>query len=181
MTKTDIIIATEKIFARFTEVCNSIDESPFFTRLADKWSIAENVQHIIISTNMSSLAWYLPRFIVRWMAGKPNRNSRTYDELKDKYYKKLADGGRASARFVPKPIQIKYGKQRLMENWQKAAAKFISTLAKNRNENDLDNYLVKHPLLCRITLRELGYFTIFHTEHHLNTIEKLTKPHDPIL
>ncbi|MBL7703198.1 MAG: DinB family protein [Ferruginibacter sp.] len=175
MTKTEIIQDAEKIFSRFSQTCSVIDEPVFFNRPDEKWSVAENVQHIIISTNMSSLAWYLPRFVVRWMAGKPNRNSRTYDELKDKYYKKLADGGRASARFVPKPIEIKYGKQKLMDNWNKAAAKFINTLTKNRTEDDLDNYLVKHPLLGRITLRELGYFTIFHTEHHLHTIEKLTK------
>lgn len=173
MTKTEIITANEKIFARFSETSASIDETSFFKRPGDKWSVAENVQHIIISTNMSSLAWYMPRFIVKLMAGKPNRNSRTYDDLKNKYYKKLADGGRASARFVPKPIQVKYGKLKLMGNWNKAAAKFLKTLAKNRTEADLDNYLVKHPLLGRITLRELGYFTIFHTEHHLNTIEKL--------
>jgi len=74
------------------------------------------VQHLIISTNTSSLAWNLPLFLVRLIGGTPNRNSRTYDELKDKYYQKLSEGGRASSRFVPKPIEIKYGKQKLLDN-----------------------------------------------------------------
>ncbi len=173
MTKTEIITAAESIFAGFSESCNSIDELAFFTRCNEKWTVAENVQHLIISTNTSSLAWYLPKFMVRWIGGTPNRNSRTYDELKDKYYKKLSDGGRASGRFVPKPIEIKYGKQKLMDNWNNAAGKFTRSLAKNRTEKDLDAYLVKHPLLGRITLRELGYFTIFHTEHHLQSIQKI--------
>jgi DinB superfamily len=172
MTKTEIIIAAENAFAQLSQTCNGIDEVAFFKTLSKKWSVAENVQHLIISTNTSSLAWYLPLFLVRWIGGTPNRNSRTYDELKDKYYKKLSEGGRASSRFVPKPIEIKYGKQKLLDNWNKATTKFITTLNKNRSEKNLDNYLIKHPLLGRITLRELGYFTIFHTEHHLHSIHK---------
>lgn len=172
MTKNEIITAAENAFTRLSQGCNGIDEVLFFRRPGEKWSVAENIQHLIISTNTSSLAWYLPLFLVRWIGGTPNRNSRTYDELKDKYYKKLSEGGRASSRFVPKPIEIKYGKQKLLDNWNNATAKFIRTLRKNRTEKDLDNYLVKHPLLGRITLRELGYFTIFHTEHHLHSIQK---------
>jgi hypothetical protein len=172
MTNPEIIKAAENAFTLLSKTCNGIDEVAFFRHPGEKWSVAENVQHLIISTNTSSYAWYLPLFLVRWIGGTPNRNSRTYDELKDKYYKKLSEGGRASSRFVPKPMEIKYGKQKLLDNWNKAAAKFIKALHKNRSEKDLDNYLIKHPLLGRITLRELGYFTIFHTEHHLHSIQK---------
>ncbi|MFZ1451457.1 MAG: DinB family protein [Ferruginibacter sp.] len=172
MTKPEIIQQTEKAFTQLSSTCKGIDEVAFFKRPDEKWSAAENVQHLIISTNASTLAWYLPLFLVRWIGGTPNRNSRTYDELKNKYYKKLSEGGRASNRFVPKPFEIKYGKKKLLDNWNKATAKFINTLTKNRSEKDLDSYLVKHPLLGRITLRELGYFTIFHTEHHLHSIQK---------
>ena len=174
MTKTEIIITSEKGFNLFSKTCNSMDEALLFKKPDDKWSAAENIQHLIISTKMTALAYWLPKFIVRLVAGKPNRPSRTYKELKDKYYKKLADGGRASGVFVPKPIEIKYGKQKLMDNWQKSTAGFIKALAKNRTEKDLDNYLAKHPLLGRITLRELCYFTIFHTEHHLEAIHKIS-------
>ncbi len=183
MTKTEIITVAEKGFKHFSETCSNIDEALFFKKPTDKWSAAENIQHLIISTRMTALAYRLPKFIVRLIGGKPNRPSRSYEELKEKYYKKLADGGRASGVFVPKPIEIKYGKparmnrsdgQKLMDNWQKATAGFIKALAKNRTEKDLDNYLAKHPLLGRITLRELCYFTIFHTEHHLQAIHKIS-------
>jgi hypothetical protein len=174
MTKTGIITDAEKIFHQFSETCNSMDEALLFKKPDEKWSAAENIQHLIISTNMTTLAYRLPKFIVRLIGGKPNRASRTYEELKDKYYKKLADGGRASGRFVPKPIEIKYGKEKLLSNWQSATAGFIRALTNNRAENDLDNYLAKHPLLGRITLRELCYFTIFHTEHHLQAVRKIS-------
>ena len=172
MNKPEIIIAADNIFNQFSATCNSINETVFFIRPQNKWSAAENMQHLIISTNTTTLGFSLPAFLVRWVGGTPNRASRSYDELKDKYYKKLSEGGRASGRFVPKPIEIKYGKQKLMDNWHKATAKFLKALTKNRTEKYLDNYLVRHPLLGRITLRELCYFTVFHTQHHLNSILK---------
>ena len=174
MTKIEIISAAENTFAQFSENCNSMDEAVLFKKPDSKWSAAENIQHMVISTNITTLAYRLPKFIVRLIGGKPNRASRSYQELKDKYYKKLADGGKASGLFVPKPIEIKYGKQKLMDSWRKATDGFIKALIKNRTEKDLDNYLAKHPLLGRITLRELCYFTIFHTEHHLQAIHKIS-------
>ena len=173
MTKTEIITAAENIFNQFSETCSTIDETCLFKRPANKWSAAENMQHLIISTNTTAFAFWLPKFLVRWTGGTPNRISLTFDELKDKYYKKLSEGGKASSsRFIPKPIDIKYGKQKLIDNWDRATAKFIKALIKNRSEKDLDSYLVKHPLLGRITLRELCYFTVFHTQHHLHSIKK---------
>jgi hypothetical protein len=177
LTKEQIIIAAEKMFAAFSKACEAMDESTFFTKpSADKWSVAENVQHLIISTNTTTLAYTLPAFIVRWVGGTPNRDSRSYEALVDRYNEKLAAGGKASGRFIPKPIEIKYGKQKLMENWNKATVKFIEALKNKTGESKLDDYLARHPLLGRITLRELCYFTIYHTEHHLNIINNISNP-----
>jgi DinB superfamily len=170
MNKEEIITATEEAFLAFKNYCTTVDENLFFNKPGAKWSIAENVQHLIVSTNTSSLAWLLPKFLVQWVGGRPNRPSMPYEALVTKYKNKLAQGGAASGRFIPKPLKISFGKQQLMTNWERAAQKFISTLQKNRTENDLDKYLVKHPLLGRITLRELCYFTIYHTQHHLSIV-----------
>lgn len=175
MTKTAIITASENIFSQFSETCDRIDETAMFAKPGLKWSVAENIRHMVISTNMTTLAYRLPKFIVKWIGGTPNRQSRSYEELKEKYYKKLSEGGRASGRFVPKPIEVNYGKRKLVDSWNASTAKYLSSLTANRTEEDLDNYLARHPLLGRITLRELCYFTIFHTEHHLKTIRELTQ------
>lgn len=172
MNKQEIITASENIFRQFSETCSGMNDETLFARPSDKWSVAENIQHLVISITTTTLAYSLPKFLVKWAGGTPNRKSRSFDELKEKYYKKLSEGGRASARFVPKPIEIKYGKQKLLNNWNKATVKYIKALTSKRTEQDLDNYLARHPLLGRITLRELCYFTIFHTQHHLNSILK---------
>ncbi len=181
MTKKEIITASENIFSLFSETCSLIKDTELFARPDNKWSVAENIKHLIISTSTTTLAYSLPKFLVRWMGGTPNRASGTYEELQEKYYKKLSDGAKASGRFIPKPIEVKYGKsarmnrsdgQKLLHNWNTATVKYIGALTAKRTEEDLDHYLARHPLLGRITLRELCYFTVFHTQHHLNSIQK---------
>ncbi len=175
MTKNEIIKAAEKTFSAFTDYCTSITEFVFFDKPNTKWSVAENVQHLIVSTTTSTLAFSLPKFLVLFIGGKPNRKSKTYEELVSNYKNKLEEGGKASGRFIPNPIKLNFGKQKLMSNWKKATTKYLTAILKNRSENDLDNYLVKHPLLGKITLRELCYFTVYHTQHHLNIISSATK------
>jgi DinB superfamily len=172
MTKEEIIPAAENIFVQFSQTCGNIEEIIFFEKPGNKWSVAENMQHLILSVNTTTLAYSLPRFLVKWIGGRPNRASRTYDELLARYNKKIEEGGTASSRYVPKSIEIKYSREKILHNWKKTTSKFITSLTNNRTEKDLDAYLVKHPLLGRITLRELCYFTIFHTSHHLESIHK---------
>lgn len=38
-------------------------------------------------------------------------------------------------------------------------------------EKELDQYVLPHPLLGKLTLREMMFFTIYHVQHH----EVLTK------
>ena len=170
MNKIEIIAASHKIFGEFSDYCLNISDEIFFNQPDDKWSIAQNVDHIIISTRQTKLAYLLPKFIVRLYTGKPNRPSRSYDELVKKYHAKLEAGGKASGVFIPKIITG--GKEKLMNDWMKISAAYINTLDKNWKDDQLDNYLAPHPLLGKITLRELCYFTIYHTEHHLNIIKQ---------
>jgi hypothetical protein len=172
LNREEIITAAEKIFTAFTLTCEQLDEAAFFKAPAEnKWCVAEHVQHLITSTNITTLAYSLPLFIVRLAGGTPNRKSRTYNELVEKYRLKLSQGGRASGVFVPKKAGL--SREELIKKWEKQSVKFIAALKKTGTDNRLDNYLAKHPLLGRITLRELCYFTIYHTEHHLNTIKAI--------
>ena len=104
MNKAEIITSSNKIFGEFSDYCLNISDEIFFRQQADKWSVAQNVDHIIISTRQTKLAYLLPKFIVRLYTGKPNRPSRSYDELVKKYHAKLEAGGKASGVFIPKII-----------------------------------------------------------------------------
>jgi hypothetical protein len=158
----------------FNAYCSSISDEQFFYQPVNKWSPAQQVKHLIIAANNTKLAFALPKFIVHWYAGKPNRPSRSYDELVNKYKLKLEQGGKASGRFIPKPILASYGKQKMLHQFTSSMDKLAHAIQTKWNDSQLDQYIAPHPLLGKITLRELGYFTIHHTYHHLESIQKMT-------
>lgn len=162
--------------AAYTGYCNTLPEDSFFHSPPGKWSPAQQTKHLITATRTAKMAFTLPVFIVRLVGGKANRNSRSYDELVSKYLQKLQQGGRASGRYIPKPIEASYGKEKLLTALTASALQFTAAINKNRTEMQLDKYIAPHPLLGKITLRELCYFTIYHTHHHLDNIKKMTAP-----
>ena len=171
MNKAEIIVASKSIFNEFTAYCRNVPDDKFFYQPTDKWSIAQNVDHLVRSIKQTKLAYLLPKFIIRLYVGKPNRASRSYDELVAKYNLKLASGGKASGVFIPPPV-TNITKEKLINNWNKKTDEYLKVLGKNWNDENLDQYIAPHPLLGKITLRELCYFTIYHTEHHLNIIKQ---------
>jgi len=158
----------------FSSYSTSITDEQFFHQPEGKWSPAQQVKHLIIAAGNTRLAFALPKFIIRWYTGKPNRPSRSYDELVAKYKLKLEQGGKASGRFIPKPIPAGYGKQKMQDQFKISMGKLTHSIKSKWKEPQLDQYIAPHPLLGKITLRELGYFTIYHTYHHLESIQKIT-------
>jgi len=172
LSKKEIIQQVEIVSKELTGFCSGINEVVFFRQPTSKWSIAQNLTHLITSANMTGLAYRLPRFIVRIYGGKPNRSSRTYDELIAKYKLKLEQGGRASGRFIPKLISQQEGKEKMISTFSAAMLRLNSDIEKKWKDPQLDQYIAPHPLLGKITLRELCYFTIYHIKHHLNIIKE---------
>lgn len=160
--------------AAYNLYCQSIPGHLFFQQPEGKWSPAQQTKHLITSTNMARLAFVLPGFMVRLIGGKPNRPSRSYDELVNRYHTKLAEGGQASGRYIPKAIPESTGREKWLRKYEQSMIKMAAVIGKIKNEERLDQYLAPHPLLGKITLRELAYFTIYHSHHHLESIRKMT-------
>jgi hypothetical protein len=82
----------------------------------------------------------------------------------------LSTGGKASGRFVPQIISFKK-KDFIVKKYDIQKENLIKKVKKQREE-ELDNYILPHPLLGKITLREMLFFTIYHNEHHLQIVTK---------
>lgn len=171
LSKIEISKSLEDSTKEFSTFCSGISNEQFFRQPVDKWSVAQNIKHLITSAKMTKLAYRLPKFMVRIYTGKPNRPSRSYDELVAKYQLKLAQGGRASGQFVAKPVSTKEKKDNILHSFTLEMESLISAIQKNWDDQQLDKYLAPHPLLGKLTLRELCYFTIYHTKHHLSIIK----------
>jgi hypothetical protein len=175
LSKEEIIQQLQKAAADFTGCCAMITEGLFFSQPPAKWSIAQNTRHLIIAADKTRLAYSLPKFMLQLITGKPNRSSRTYDELVEKYQLKLQQGGRAGKAFTPQSISSNISKEKMITDFSKAMKRLIQKIQQNWKDEQLDEYLAPHPLLGKITHRELCYFTIYHTYHHLATIQTRLK------
>jgi len=172
LSKEQILTRLGEVTAAFSSFCTAVPGDFFFRQPAAKWSVAQNVTHLVISADITRLAYRLPKFLVRIYTGKPNRTSRTYDELVTRYKAKLAQGGQASGRFVAKPVSAKEKKENILAVFNRSMTSLGNSMQKKWSDKQLDQYLAPHPLLGKITLRELGYFTIYHTLHHLEIVKE---------
>lgn len=181
MLKNEIIRQLNVASEELTGFCSGIDAEIFFRQPPVKWSIAQNVKHLITSTATARLAYRLPKWFVRIYVGIPNHPSSSYDELVEKYKTILNAGGKARGRYIPKAVWPKGGRDRLLHDFSNAMVSLSKDIDHHWKEEQLDRYLAPHPALGKITLRELAYFTIYHAGHHLNIIKERLKDNNPYL
>jgi len=154
---------TEKHKAFYKELQN-LSENDFTYSLAGKWSAGQQLDHIIRSAGPVNLAFGLPGFVLRLLFGKTNRPSRSYDGLVEKYQSKLKDGGKAPGRFIPPPVRVDQREQLIQK--LESIVNSIVKRSEKYTEEQLDKLLLPHPLLGKLTFREMLYFTIYHVQHH---------------
>jgi hypothetical protein len=168
--KPQLIAALNKNVDAFNNFIASLNKEQFEAAPDGKWSAGQNLEHLIRSIKPLQPAYGLPKFMLRILFGKTNRPSRSYDELVAKYKAKLAAGGRAGGPFIPPAIFFEQ-RARLLKKYEEQKQKLIAKIEK-QSEKDLDVYILPHPLLGKVTLREMLYFTIHHNEHHLELLKR---------
>ncbi len=167
--QTDIHNALQMQGQEFANYIKPLPQAAFEDMPGGKWSAGQHLDHLIKSIKPVNLAFSLPGFVLQYKFGKNNRNGRTYNELLQRYHDKLQAGGQASGEFVPPPIpysQKESELKALIKQYEKLAKK-----AQGKSDAQLDTYLVPHPLLGKVTLREILFFTIFHTQIHLDILK----------
>lgn len=131
---------------------------------AGKWSAVQQLDHLRRSVRPVRWAFRLPLWLLGGWQGKPNRPGRSYEALVARYQEKLAGGGRAAGAFVP-PALAAHAREALSQALLREVEALCSRLER-MDEKQLDAYLLPHPLLGKLTLREMLYFTVYHVEHH---------------
>ena len=165
--KTEFIETT----SRFIEYCESLPNSIYFKE-GDKWNTAQVMDHLERSIRPVNLAMGLPGFAHRILFGKSTRTSRSFKEVVTKYHKALEKGGKASGPYIPKGD---------LQNRQQNSAKLrkicqqLARRIEKRNPSDWETSILPHPLLGKLTLKEMIYFTIYHLDHHLVTLKRFNK------
>ena len=162
----------EALHTSFEKVIHQVNETPddiFYHQENEKWSVAENLEHLIQSNKPIASVLKKSKILLRAF-GVSSVGSKNYETIKANYQSKLNTGGVAPSKFVPLKIEEK-SKDILLSNWKMIGEKYPQRL-ENWSEKDLDKYRLPHPLLGKLTVREMLFFTIYHNYHHLQAIQK---------
>ena len=169
-----LINRLEKKYAEVFEWMDTYPEADLnLEKVAGKWTAAQHLDHLIKSTEPLNKALRLPRLALNGMFGKNNRQERTYDALVEKYQKalKTLDLDPKVASQFSNASKVDFTKGELQSTLEKELARMKKVLAKWK-EKDMSVYLLPHPAIGKLTIREMIYFTIYHTEHHLKQLRE---------
>lgn len=162
----------ERIVTEACEWLGRLHSADFFAPQRDRWSPAQHVRHLRKSTAPLVYAYGLPRIVLRLRFGRARRPSRGFVELREVYRAALGAGGQAG-RFAPSPEPPPADPARrqseIIQVWQLTNAELLRRLGR-WSETSLDAVQLPHPLLGKLTAREMLAFTTYHTAHHLNLV-----------
>ena len=140
------------------------------------WSAADQVRHLTKSIRPVTSALGLPRIVLRLLFGRARTPSRSYSVMRADYHAALALGAQAG-RFAPRPLAAVDGadaeqaRATIMDQHRSAVEALCETAARWPDAS-LDAIRLPHPLLGRLTVREMLAFTLYHNLHHVEVAER---------
>lgn len=138
----------------------------------NKWNINKHIHHLVDSLQLLNNALSFPRFVLKYKFGTNNRECRDYETVVKNYRKKLKENNEKVISFNKankKPL-LK-DKKRLLTLLQ-IQQKKLQYKTKKISEKNLDTLVIPHPLMGKMTVREIIMWTAYHTEHHLEILKK---------
>lgn len=175
----DLAKALKDSYQAFTDAADGLSDTAFFLRPSpERWSAGEQTLHLIRSVKAVGSGLGYPKLMLLVLFGGA-KTSRSLEEVVEDYRQHLGRGGKASGRYVPElnvpvdPETEELVRQRLMKSWQKAGTSLNAALDR-WSETDLDRRRLPHPLIGKLTVREMLFFTVYHNHHHAESVRGLS-------
>ncbi|WP_157986487.1 DinB family protein [Chitinophaga alhagiae] len=169
MNKQALITLLDNSFSAFSTFTGTLSDHRFVVSPEGKWSAGQQMDHLIRSARPVNTALGLPKLLLRFF-GRPMARSRSYEQIRDTYRSVLTQGGVATRPYIP-PVTEAAQRAPLVQQFAQQKDRMVTLLDK-WTEEDLDRYQVPHPLLGKLTMREVLYFTAYHNHHHLDTLQQ---------
>ena len=172
-TKQQITATLERVESENVAYWNGFSTSDFFAKINGHWSPAETVRHLNKSIRPVAKALALPRIVLRFMFGMSRRESGRWSEIQTRY-NGLLEAGAKAGRFSPSEQQesdLEAGRARIMAHYVQNNRALRAAVAK-WPDGSLDRYQLPHPLLGKLTMREMLIFTAYHQMHHLDGVKR---------
>ncbi|GMN07445.1 DinB family protein [Croceitalea sp. MTPC5] len=172
MIKKDITDLMTQNHQTFIQTLADLSETDFEQVPKGKWCAGQQLDHIIKSVKPVNRAFGIPKYVLAEKFGKAKRPSRTYKVLVTDYLKTLEENPNyiLTKDFAPEKIDAKNRNEQL--DYLRSLIQHLNEGIAMYSEEELDSYMLPHPVMGKFTLRELLYFTMYHVKHHEKQIHK---------
>jgi hypothetical protein len=166
-----LIEALSKAEMSVAEFFGSLTPDEASLRVNDAWTAAEHLAHLNTAVSAVARGFGISRWFLRLRFGQHQGSSRSFAALRDDYLTRLGAGAGARGSFVPRrenltALEVTARQAELLARWRRVNHRLELAL-QTWTEKDLDRIRLPHPLLGRITAREMILFTIYHDGHHI--------------
>jgi len=168
-----IIEALESVHEDGVEYWARFDTPAFFASMGAHWSAAEHVRHLTRSMAPLLPVLRMPRVALRVAFGSPTSPSRSVEQIAASYALALAAGGTAG-RYTPSPEKESGGdvRRNAIMDHHSETLRGLTQAMERWSEAELDAHRLPHPLLGRLTVREMMLFALLHNRHHVEVAER---------
>lgn len=168
-----IIEALESVHEDGVEYWARFSTPAFFAPMGSHWSPAEHVRHLTRSMSPLLPVLRVPRMALRVAFGSPTSPSRTVEQIAASYEQALAEGGTAG-RYTPSHENESGDdvRRNAIMDHHSETLRGLTQAMERWSEAQLDSYRLPHPLLGKLTVREMMLFTLLHNRHHVEVAER---------
>ncbi|MEM6801429.1 MAG: DinB family protein [Bacteroidota bacterium] len=169
--KDEILQAAKAMFIRVEDWLKTHPDEKYNQGPEGKWHTAQHIDHLTVVNKQIKTGLSLPKLALRAQFGKPNRPGRTYDQIVQRYLEKLDNLDETFTNPTEGKTAEASEKGARIEAYMSSGELVLKKLSKWK-EDDLDKYLLPHPLLGKMTIREMMLWFVYHNEHHLKNLQE---------
>jgi len=173
MNKEDIVINLQEKHSTLIDWLQNQEDSKWQEGPEGKWTSGQQALHLLQSIKPLNDALSMPKFLLKLKFGKANRALRDYDTIVKRYQERLV--GVQGKTFkgsqnmkVPSLSEKEYILSRLQVENKKLQYKTL----KRWSDKQLDTYILPHPLMGKMPVREIIMWTAHHVEHHTQILQE---------
>lgn len=170
MQSEEIVQLLESKFDALTALLENLPAEQMPIPLAPgKWSAGQIAVHLVLSTRPVVKGMSLPKTVLAEKFGTRNGTlERSFQDLLAHFRKTMQGAVTAPSQFTPEAVEAAQ-KNTLIADLRQVLSELIGVM-RQWDEVDLSTYMMPHPALGKLTVREMLYFTAIHTEHHTGQV-----------
>lgn len=172
MTKDDIVVLLEEKHQTLFNWLRSHDSEKWETGPEGKWTTGQQALHLLQSAKALNTGMSMPKFLLKYKFGKANREVRDLNTVINRYQERLKDMPQGAAFGPSRNMKVPgLNEKDYILNRLQVENKKLQYKINKWKDKDLDNYILPHPLMGKMPVREIVMWTAYHIEHHTKQLQ----------